>query len=104
MRRFQLIQSAKELYTSHSGLSLVGLAQNRRTALKKSSRSIIKRHGIPNIELIRTYVGQLSIGKSDFDAIENVRSDRYFKQALDIKQMPSSARLRQRFDATSRRS
>lgn len=102
MRRFQLVQSATELYTSHSGLALVGLALNRHTTLKKSLRNIIKRHGIPNIELIRAYVGQLSIGKSDFDAIENVRNDRYFKQALDIKQMPSSARLRQRFDEDAR--
>jgi len=98
MRRFQLVQSATELYTSHSGLALVGLALNRHTSLKKSLRSIPKRHGIPNIELVRTYVGQLSVGKSDFDAIENVRHDRYFKQALDIKQTASSARLRQRFD------
>ncbi len=102
MRHFQLVQSATEFYTSHSGLALVGLALNRHTSLIKGSRSIVKRHGIPNIELIRTYVGQLSVGKSDFDAVENVRKDRYFKQALDIKQMPSSARLRQRFDEDAR--
>ena len=102
MRRFQLVQSATELYTSHSGLALVGLALSRHTSLKKSLRSIPKRHGIPNIDLIRTYVGQLSVGKSDFDAIENVRNDRYFKQALDIKQTASSARLRQRFDEDAR--
>ena len=102
MRHFQLVQSATELYTSHSGLALVGLALNRHTSLKKSLRIVVKRHGIPNIELIRTYVGQLSVGKSDFDAVENVRKDRYFKQALDIKQMPSSARLRQRFDEDAR--
>jgi len=102
MRHFQLVQSATELYTSHSGLALVGLAINRHTALKKSLRSIPKRHGIPNIELVRTYIGQLSVGKSDFDAIENVRNDRYFKQALDIKQISSSARLRQRFDEDAR--
>ncbi len=102
MRRFQIEQSATEFYTSHSGLALIGLAINRHTSLKKTLRTVVKRHGIPNIELIRSYVGQLSIGKSDFDAIENVRDDRYFKQTLDIKQMPSSARLRQRFDEDSR--
>ncbi|MBT3403764.1 MAG: IS1380 family transposase, partial [Gammaproteobacteria bacterium] len=61
MRHFQLVQSATEFYTSHSGLALVGLALNRHTSLIKGSRSIVKRHGIPNIELIRTYVGQLSV-------------------------------------------
>jgi hypothetical protein len=102
MRRFQIEQSSTEFYTSHSGLALVGLAINRFTALKKTLRGIVKRHGIPSFDLIRTYVGQLCLGKSDFDAIENVRLDRYFKEALGIKQMPSSARLRQRFDEDAR--
>ncbi|MBT3967806.1 MAG: hypothetical protein HOL04_00140 [Gammaproteobacteria bacterium] len=52
--------------------------------------------------MIRTYVGQLSVGKSDFDTVENVRKDRYFKQALGIKQISSSARLRQRFNEDAR--
>lgn len=98
MRRFQIIQSATQTITSHSGLALIGLAINKYTSLSKSLRAISKRHGIPNIELIRAYVGQLCVGKSDFDAIENFRHDRYFRQALGIKQMPSSSRLRQRFD------
>jgi len=102
MRRFQIEQSTTEFYTSHSGLALVGLALNRHTSLKKDLRSVPKRHGIPNIELIRTYVGQLSVGKSDFDAVENVRKDRYFKQALGILQISSSARLRQRFNEDAR--
>ncbi len=102
MRRFQLEQSATEFYTSHSGLALVGLAINRYTELQKTLRRIVKRHGIPNIELIRAYLGQLCLGKSDFDALENMRDDRYFKQALGIKQMPSASRLRQRFDEDAR--
>lgn len=96
--RLRIEQSKTELYTSHSGLALVGLAINRHTSLIKTAQSVVKRHGIPNIELIRSYVGQLAIGKSDFDALENARDDRYFKHALGIKQMPSSVRLRQRFD------
>ena len=102
MKRFQIVQSARDLYTSHSGLALIGLAINRHTGLKKTLRSVPKRHGIPNVELIRTFVGQLCLGKSDFDAVENVRHDRYFKQALGIKQSPSAARLRQRFDEDAR--
>ena len=52
-------------YTSHSGLAI-----NRQASLKKSLRSVVKRHGIPNIELILTYIGQLSLSKSDFDAVD----------------------------------
>ena len=37
--------------------------------------------------------------KSDFDAIENLRGDKFFKQALDIGLLPSSPTLLQRMDA-----
>ena len=50
-------------------------------------------------DLIKSYLGQLCLGKSDFEAVEAARNDRYFKEALAIKQVPSSARLRQRLDA-----
>ncbi len=98
MKRFLLEQSMTEIYTSHSGLALIGQFINRFTSLTKSLRKIKKRHGIPNIELIRSYLGLLSLGKSDYAALENYRLDPFFKQALGIKQMPSSSRLRQRFD------
>ena len=102
MRRFRLEQSKTEILTPHAGLALVGHAINRCTALGKSLQQIPKRHGISNIDLVRAFVGQLCLGKSDFEAIENVRQDRFFKAALGIGQMPSSARLRQRFDEDAR--
>lgn len=48
------------------------------------ARSVFKRQGIPSLELIRAQVGQLAIGKRDFEAIENARDDRYFKHALGM--------------------
>ena len=54
------------------------------------------------MELIRAYVGQLALGKSDFDAISNVRKEWIFQCSLGIVRMPSSARLRQRFDEEAR--
>ena len=72
MRRFQIEQSSTEFYTSHSGLALVGVAVNRYTAMKKTLRGFVKGHGISNFDLIRTYLGQPCLGRSDFDAIENV--------------------------------
>ena len=57
MKRFQIVQSARDFYTSHSGLALIGLALNRHTGLKKTLRSVPKRHGIPNVDLIRTFGG-----------------------------------------------
>ncbi|MQM39018.1 IS1380 family transposase [wastewater metagenome] len=98
MRTFTLQQSRTEVYTPNGGLALVGHCLNRHTSLTKTARTVVKRHGIPNIELIRTYLGLITLGKSDFQAAEPVRTDPFFKSALGIKQSPSSARLRQRFD------
>ena len=38
-------------------------------------------------------------GKRDFDAVENCRGDKFFKEALGIGLLPSSPTLRQRLDA-----
>lgn len=98
MRTFTLQQSKTEVYTPHGGLALVGHCINRHTSLTKTARTVVKRHGIPNIDLMRTYLGLICLGKSDFAAVETVRTDPFFKSAMGIKQSPSSARLRQRFD------
>jgi hypothetical protein len=98
MRTFKLEQSKTEIITPHGGLAVVGYSLNTMTSLAKTSRSIVKRHGISNIDLIRTYLGLICLGKSDFEAVEQTRHDDFFKAAMGIKQSPSSARLRQRFD------
>ena len=98
MRKFRIEQSRTETYTPTAGLALVGHCINRHTSLAKTARTIPKRHGIPNIDLFRTYAGLLCMGKSDFEAAESLRLDPFFKHALGIKQSPSAPRLRQRFD------
>jgi hypothetical protein len=50
-------------------------------------------------DIVRSYMGLLVQGKSDFDAIENFRGDKFYKQALGIELLPSSPTLRQRMDA-----
>ena len=91
-------QSDTEFYTPFAGLAFVGRALNKKTSLKKSLRKIKKRHGISNIDLVRAYVGLLTLGKNDFDAIDTLRHDDWFQQCMGIKQMPSASRLRQRFN------
>lgn len=49
-------------------------------------------------DIVKSYVGLLALGKSDFEAIEALRQDRFFRDALDIKKVPSSAWLRQRLE------
>lgn len=102
MRTFKLEQSKTEIITPQGGLALIGHCLNKQTSLAKTSRSIVKRHGIPTIELIRTYLGLICLGKSDFEAVEQTRHDPFFKAAMGIKQSASSARLRQRFDDDAR--
>lgn len=96
-RKFK-IEQTNEILTPHGGLPLIGHCLNHHTSLNKTARSIVKRHGIPTIDLIRTYLGLICLGKSDFEAVEGVRHDRFFKAAMCIGHAPSAARLRQRFD------
>jgi hypothetical protein len=97
MRRFDLIQSDTDVVTSHSGLALVGRALAA-AGLADKAKSVALRHGIAHGDCLKSYVGLLTLGKSDFDAIENKRADAFFKTALDIADVPSSPTLRQRFD------
>lgn len=96
--RFHLEKSDTEIFTSHAGLAIVGSKLAEVKSLTKAMCTIERRHGIANIDLVRAYIGLLAQGKNDFEAMEAFRQDPFFKQALRIKQMPSSARLRQRFD------
>lgn len=73
---------------------MVGPIINRHSGLKTRLKSISLRHGIPHIDLVRTYLGLLCQGKNDFEAVEGVRNDPFFKRTLSIGRMPSSARLR----------
>jgi len=99
MRHFHLEQSDHEFYTSHSGLALVGVCLNQYAQIDKALRGVPLRHGISHGDMLKTMIGLLCLGKSDFDAVENHRKDTYFHHALDIGQVPSSASLRQRLDA-----
>ena len=101
MRRFQISQSDTEFFTSHAGLALVGLAL-KHSGLARKLRAIKHRHGVRHFDCAGSYAGLLCIGKSDFDAIEAMRHDDYFRHALGLKKVPSSPSLRQRFDKQAR--
>jgi hypothetical protein len=97
MRHFEIVQSATATLTSHAGLALVGRAL-RHTRLDRDLASVGLRHGIAHVDCVKSYVGLLVTGKSDFDAIENRRQDDFFRTSLGIGQVPSAPSLRQRFD------
>lgn len=100
MKRFILEQSDNEFYTSHSGLALIGLCINRFSDLPKQVARKMTRgqDKIPHIDIVRSMLGLLCLGKSDYEAVSAMRDDTYFKQSLGISNVPSVERLRQRLD------
>ena len=66
---------------------------------KQIDQALPVRTRVKTSDIVRSYLGLLAQGKSDFDAIENYRSDAFNKQALGIELLPSSPTLRQRMDA-----
>jgi len=100
MKRFYIDKSKDEFYTSHSGMALVGLCLNRFTSLPNRLGQVapLKNGAISHADVIRSYIGLLSLGKSDFEAISGFRQDRYFQEALALKDVPSEPTLRQRME------
>jgi hypothetical protein len=99
MKRFHVEQSQSEHYTSHSGLGLVGMLVNEHTSLcRRAEHAAYGSPSVSHADVIRTYVGLLAIGKSDFEAVSGVKPDPWFKTALDITKVPSAETLRQRLD------
>jgi Transposase DDE domain group 1 len=100
MKQFIIAQSKKEFYTSHSGLALVGLCLNRLCSLPTKAMDAFPRKvgGIGLDDILRSYVGLLTMGKSDFEAITDCRDDDHFSQSLGIARVPSAETLRQRLD------
>jgi Transposase DDE domain group 1 len=97
MQRFVLEQSSREIHTSHAGLALLGRAI-RLSGLDAAVDELPLLHGIAHRDIVKSYLGILALGKSDFEAVGNVRADPFFRQALDLERVPSAARLRLRLD------
>jgi hypothetical protein len=96
MAYFHPKQSTRHL-TSTAGLILLGqcflVAELERLDIRLPKRGKIKVS-----DLVKAYLGLLSLGKSDFEAIEAYREDRFFQEALGIGQVPGSVWLRQQLE------
>lgn len=98
MKRFIIEKSDDEFYTSHSGLALIGLCLNRFTSLRKHLNKLprLKKGAIAHADVVRSYLGLLCLGKSDFAAVEGFRQDMFFRESLALAEVPSEPTLRQR--------
>jgi len=100
MRQFIIEQTEADL-TAHAGLGLIGMALNERTrlAVDANAAAFARSDAIPHADILKSYVGLLCLGKSDFEAITGLRKDDFFAESLGLDQVPSEGILRQRMDA-----
>ena len=85
--------------SSHGGLALVGRLFKRINLPAMIDPQYPVRSGIAYSDILKCYLALLTLGKNDFEAVEGFRSQRFAHQALGLRAVPSSATLRQRFDA-----
>ena len=99
MRRIEVKQLDDDL-TPVGGLALVGhYLKALAPQWAQLDAALPIRACVSNSDVLRSYLGLLVQGKSDFDAVEGYRGDKFFKAALGIGLLPSSPTLRQRLDA-----
>lgn len=87
--------------SSHAGLAFVGKYLKRINLNSLVDPAFPVRSGVANSDILKSYLGLLCLGKNDFDAIENFRSDAFFMRALGLRGVASSPTLRQRLDANA---
>ena len=88
--------------TPVAGLALVGhYLKAMQPLLGRLDAALPIKNGVRNSDIVRSYLGLLVQGKSDFDAIENFRGDAFYKQALGIGLLPSSPTLNTMSSAVS---
>jgi hypothetical protein len=99
MPKFQVRQSRNLNLTSYSGLALIGQCCQAAQVEAVIDPRLPVSQGMRTSDLVKSMVGLLSLGKSDFEAIEPFRGDRFFKEALGLAKVPGSVWMRQRLDA-----
>jgi hypothetical protein len=82
MARFETKQSSKLQLTSYSGLALVGQCCQIAQVNAVIDPRIPVSQGIRTSDLVKSLVGLLSLGKSDFEAIEPFRQHQGVKSCL----------------------
>lgn len=103
MKKFT-VQFSDERLITPSGLSLVGSLLEKSDLVKScneiSSTSKRSQPQIKNGDILLTYIGLLSQGKTQFEAVREMSEDpEFYKMALGITEgIPSAERLRQRMD------
>ena len=95
------IEFTDNILINTSGLAKIGQFLNDTQVFSKINRvSKIKKNSgiISDYDMIKTQIALICLGKTDFEAVEQYRNDKFFKKALKLKRVPSSPSLRQRIE------
>jgi hypothetical protein len=84
--------------SGQAGLALIGKRLKRININALVDPAWSARSGVANSDVLKSYLGLLCLGKSDFDAIEAQRKEAFFARALGLRAVPSSPTLRRRLD------
>jgi len=101
-----IIQAGKERLESNGGLVLGGKILSGLDLDRRGNGIVIDgalEPKITNGDVLRSYLGLLILGRTNYDDIELYRHNGYFRRALGIKRAPSSGTLRQRLDGAEGR-
>lgn len=103
MRRFIPHRPCEAFRARSPGLALAGFCLNTLSLLpERAARAFpldaTATRGIGLDDILRSYVGLLATGESDFEAVAPRRMDEAFKSDLGITRVPSPETLRQRLD------
>ena len=103
MGKIEVVLSDERLITS-SGLCMVGQAMAKSDLIKKAARMRTDKRSQPQIkngDILLTEIGMLTLGKTDFDYVNEFHKDEeYYKMSLGIAYgIPSESTLRMRLDA-----
>ena len=96
-----VIKKIRESLSPHTGLVFVGQLLFR-TKIAKRVNAIpspkCMSTDISNSDVLYSYIGLLTQGKSTYEDIEEFRDDDFFPKVLGIEKIPSCSTMRQRMD------
>jgi len=95
------IQQGNEEINSNGGISLIGaLLSNVKSLMKfdKMTFGKVKKGINSHSGILRSIIGLLSLGRTDFADIKLFREDKLFRDCLNLSFVPSEEILRQRLD------
>ncbi len=85
--------------SSYSGLALIGQCCQAAQVDAVIDPRLPVSQGMRTSDVVKSMAGLSSLGKSDFEAIEPFRDNRFFKEALSLSMVPEGVLIRQRLDA-----